>query len=109
MQDKAALKELGITHIVNCSQGNGARETNTDARFYRGAGIKFHGIKAVDNPTFNMMPFFRDAVDFIDKALKSGGRYMILEIDFIDKALKSGGRYMIFEVSGLLLILQKKR
>ncbi|WAR11398.1 DUS3-like protein [Mya arenaria] len=73
VRDKAHLKELGITHMVNCSQGKGPRETDTDARFYRDAGIKFHGMKAVDSPTFNMMPFFKAAVDFIDKALKSDG------------------------------------
>lgn len=72
-QDLEYLNKLGITHIINCSQGEGSNETNTDSTFYRPAGITFHGIKAQDSPTFNMMPFYMEAVEFMDKALKSGG------------------------------------
>ena len=74
IQNKKALVELGITHIMNCSQGTGSRETNTDARFYRDVGIKYHGIKALDIPTYNMMPHYKAASDFIEKALKKGGK-----------------------------------
>ena len=69
------MRELGISHIVNCSQGTGSRETNTDARFYRDVGIKYHGMKALDLPTYNMMPHFKAASDFIEKALKKDGKY----------------------------------
>lgn len=75
--DKDHLKQLGITHLLNCSQGKGTKETNTDAGFYRSAGIKFMGIKALDLTTFNMMPFFRPAAEFIDKALKGGGKVFV--------------------------------
>lgn len=77
VQDKRALRELGISHIVNCSQGTGSGETNTDARFYRDVGIKYHGMKALDLPTYNMMPHFKAASDFIEKALKKDGRIFI--------------------------------
>ena len=73
--NKAALLELGISHIVNCSQGSGSKEINTDARFYRSIAVKYHGIKALDISTYNMMPHFKDASVFIDKALKKGGIY----------------------------------
>ncbi|KAL4234595.1 Dual specificity protein phosphatase 3 [Mactra antiquata] len=75
--DKKLLKSLGITHIINCSQGKTSREVNTDSGFYRDVGMKFLGIKALDNTTFNMMPFFKSTSDFIDKALKGGGKIFI--------------------------------
>ena len=59
---------------MNCSQGTGARETNTDGRFYRDVGIKYHGMKALDIPTYNMIPHFKDASNFIEKALKKEGK-----------------------------------
>ena len=42
-------------------------------RYYKDVGIKFHGIQAQDNPMFNMMPFFKAASEFLDKALKKDG------------------------------------
>ncbi|XP_045193965.1 dual specificity protein phosphatase 3-like [Mercenaria mercenaria] len=75
--DKEHLKKLGITHLVNCSQGKSSREINTDSGFYRDAGIKFLGIKALDTTTFNMMPYFLPAAEFINKALKGGGKVFI--------------------------------
>ena len=76
--NKAALLELGISHLVNCSQGSGSKETNTDARFYRSENIKYLGIKALDIPTYNMMAHFKDASEFIDKALKKGGNCFLI-------------------------------
>lgn len=77
VKNKEQLRNLGITHMLNCSQGNGSRETDTDARFYRDAGIKFLGIKAVDQPTYNMMSHFKTTTEFIDKALKTGGKVFV--------------------------------
>ncbi|KAH3855182.1 dual specificity protein phosphatase 3-like [Dreissena polymorpha] len=75
--DNEHLNKIGITHIINCSQGKGSSETNTDSMFYQPAGIKFHGIKAQDSPTFNMTIFYKEAVEFMDKALKSGGKVFV--------------------------------
>lgn len=76
-QNKAVLLELGISHVVNCSQGSGSREVSTNASYYRGSSIKYHGIKALDSPTYNMMPHFNAASEFVEKALKKGGKVFV--------------------------------
>lgn len=67
------LKSLGVTHVVNCCKGNKISQTNTDSAFYKKEGISFHGIPAVDIPSFNMLPYLQPAADFIHKALEHGG------------------------------------
>lgn len=42
---------------------------NTNAEFYEGSGITYHGIKANDTPEFNLSRYFEEAADFIEKAL----------------------------------------
>uniref|UniRef100_A0A8D2QC82 Dual specificity protein phosphatase n=1 Tax=Zonotrichia albicollis TaxID=44394 RepID=A0A8D2QC82_ZONAL len=42
---------------------------NTNAEFYEGSGIRYHGIKANDTQEFNLSRYFEEAADFIDKAL----------------------------------------
>lgn len=42
---------------------------NTNAEFYEGTGITYHGIKANDTPEFNLSRYFEEAADFIEKAL----------------------------------------
>lgn len=71
------LKEMCITHIVNCAQGPKFNQINTDQNFYDSAGIQFYGIKANDVLTFNMTPYFSPASCFIDDALGSGGKVYV--------------------------------
>ncbi|CDQ67060.1 unnamed protein product [Oncorhynchus mykiss] len=42
---------------------------NTNADFYAGSGITYHGIQANDKPQFNLSNFFEEGADFIEKAL----------------------------------------
>ncbi|XP_072271035.1 dual specificity protein phosphatase 3 isoform X3 [Pyxicephalus adspersus] len=75
-QNIMRLQRLGITHILNAAEGNSFMHVNTNAAFYEGTGITYHGIKANDRPTFDLSSYFEEASDFIDKALshKDGSR-----------------------------------
>ncbi|XP_033827792.1 dual specificity protein phosphatase 3-like [Periophthalmus magnuspinnatus] len=63
------LKRLGITHILNAAEGNSFMHVNTNAEFYSGSGITYHGIPANDTDHFDLSVFFEEATDFIAKAL----------------------------------------
>ncbi|XP_027879277.1 dual specificity protein phosphatase 3-like [Xiphophorus couchianus] len=68
------LKRLGVTHILNAAEGNSYMHVNTNAEFYVGSGITYHGIPANDTDHFDISIYFEEAADFIKKALayKSG-------------------------------------
>lgn len=63
------LQRLGITHILNAAEGKSFMHVNTNAEFYEGTGIRYHGIKANDTQEFNLSRYFEEAADFIEKAL----------------------------------------
>ncbi|KAJ6651745.1 hypothetical protein lerEdw1_020657, partial [Lerista edwardsae] len=63
------LQRLGITHVLNAAEGRSFMHVNTNAEFYEGTGITYHGIKANDTQEFNLSRYFEEAADFIDKAL----------------------------------------
>ncbi|XP_060714942.1 dual specificity protein phosphatase 3 [Tachysurus vachellii] len=68
-QNVMRLQRLGITHILNTAEGNSFMHVNTNAEFYAGSGITYHGIKANDTEQFNLCAFFEEGADFIEKAL----------------------------------------
>uniref|UniRef100_A0A3B5M340 Dual specificity protein phosphatase n=1 Tax=Xiphophorus couchianus TaxID=32473 RepID=A0A3B5M340_9TELE len=72
------LKRLGVTHILNAAEGNSYMHVNTNAEFYVGSGITYHGIPANDTDHFDISIYFEEAADFIKKALayKSGKVYV---------------------------------
>lgn len=63
------LQRLGITHVLNAAEGKSFMHVNTNAEFYEGTGIIYHGIKANDTQEFNLSRYFEEAAVFIDKAL----------------------------------------
>lgn len=67
------LKKEGITHVLNCAQGNKFNQIDTTSSYFQTAGIQFHGIRANDVSTFNMSSEFDKAADFLEKALKTVG------------------------------------
>ncbi|XP_028674961.1 dual specificity protein phosphatase 3 [Erpetoichthys calabaricus] len=77
-QNVMRLQRLGVTHILNAAEGNSFMHVNTNADFYAGTGICYHGIKANDTEHFDLSAFFEEAADFIDKALahKEGRVYV---------------------------------
>jgi len=72
------LKRLGITHILNAAQGKEKFYfVNTSAGFYEQHGIKFLGVPAIDMMNFQMEPYFEEAAEFIDDAIRTGGKVMV--------------------------------
>lgn len=63
------LKRLGISHILNAAEGNSFMHVNTNAEFYAGTGLIYHGIPASDTDHFDISVYFDEAADFIEKAL----------------------------------------
>nr|XP_046212505.1 dual specificity protein phosphatase 3-like [Oncorhynchus gorbuscha] len=59
-QNLMRLQKLGVTHILNAAEGNSFMHVNTNAGFYAGSGITYHGIQANDKPQFNLSNFFEE-------------------------------------------------
>ncbi|CAL8238490.1 unnamed protein product [Merluccius merluccius] len=68
-QNVMRLQKLGVTHILNVAEGNSFMHVNTNADFYAGTGIAYHGIRANDTEKFSLNAHFEEGADFIDKAL----------------------------------------
>ncbi|XP_053121144.1 dual specificity protein phosphatase 3 [Hemicordylus capensis] len=72
------LQRLGITHVLNAAEGKSFMHVNTNAEYYEGTGITYHGIKANDTQEFNLSRYFEEAADFIEKALaQKDGRVFV--------------------------------
>lgn len=73
------LKQLGVTHVLNtaCGMNPEYGMINTSQKYYSASGIKFMGIMAYDMSSFNLAPYFNDVADFMDSALRSGGRVYV--------------------------------
>ncbi|XP_067088627.1 dual specificity protein phosphatase 3-like [Osmerus mordax] len=63
------LKRLGITHILNAAEGVSFMHVNTNAEYYAGTGIAYHGMPASDTDHFDLSVYFEEGADFIEKAL----------------------------------------
>ena len=50
---------------------------NTSAGYYRNSGIEFYGIEALDIAVFPLFEHFHTATDFIDQALRDGGKVLV--------------------------------
>ncbi|KAG0692623.1 Dual specificity protein phosphatase 13 isoform A [Chionoecetes opilio] len=76
------IKDNGITHVLNAAQGTNNHAysgyVGTNPTYYgKLRNVKFMGIPAMDMPSFYIRPYLRQAADFIDKALKEGGRVFV--------------------------------
>ncbi|XP_078055734.1 dual specificity protein phosphatase 13B-like [Mustelus asterias] len=75
-RDKATLKRLRITHILNAADGR--FNVNTGASYYKDMGIHYYGVEAFDDPNFNLSPFFYPAAKFIRAGLNAvGGKVFV--------------------------------
>lgn len=66
--ERAGLRELGITHVLNAAEGK-FNNVLTGAGYYGDMGILYYGVEADDKPTFNISQYFCPATQFIHEAL----------------------------------------
>ncbi|KAM6957015.1 dual specificity protein phosphatase 3-like [Aplochiton taeniatus] len=64
------LKKLGVTHVLNAAQGDSFMHVSTNAAFYSGTGLVYHGVPASDTDHFDLSVFFEEGADFIERALE---------------------------------------
>eukprot|EP00050_Salpingoeca_kvevrii_P015141 m.43974 g.43974 ORF g.43974 m.43974 type:complete len:160 (+) comp6177_c0_seq2:634-1113(+) len=62
------LQRTGITHVLNCCQGEGWRRVDTTEDSYP-TPMVFHGISADDDPSFQLSSYFGQANMFIRDCL----------------------------------------
>ncbi|XP_054615230.1 dual specificity protein phosphatase 3-like [Dunckerocampus dactyliophorus] len=62
------LKRLKITHILNAAEGNSLMHVNTNAEFYAGTDVIYHGLPASDTDHFDISIYFEEAAEFIENA-----------------------------------------
>lgn len=69
--DAMRLKRQGVTHVLNAAEGDSFMHVNTNAEFYAGTGIAYHGVPASDTDHFDIGVYFEEAAEFIEEALAS--------------------------------------
>ena len=78
-KDKRFLQSIGITHILNCAEGNDEYQVNTSENYYKNVNIKYMGIPGHDRPSWNISVYFEQAARFIDNAIQNGGEIIFSE------------------------------
>lgn len=80
-RNKQYLSQLGVTHVLNTAeQGVGSFShgtVNLDKEYYKPIGIEYKGLKLVDIDQTNIREHVDDVVDFIDSALRGGGKVLV--------------------------------
>jgi len=77
VRNKAFLKMLGISHVVNCAEGSGFTMVSTGSGYYADVGIKYIGINVLDIPQARISAHFHECANFMDKAIGEGGRVIV--------------------------------
>ena len=73
VKDVGALKKLGITHVVNAA----ASEVKTVKADFEYFGIELKLVYLLDFNHCNINEHFKDVSDYIDDAIKSGGKVLV--------------------------------
>lgn len=79
-RNKQYLSLLGVTHVLNTAEGCGYLShgtVNLDKDYYKPVGIQYKGLKLVDIDQTNIREHVDDVVDFIDAALREGGKVLV--------------------------------
>ncbi|XP_049788118.1 dual specificity protein phosphatase 3 [Schistocerca nitens] len=76
-KNKQYLRKIGVTHVLNTAEGNRFGMVNTSRDYYRDSGIKYMGLQLQDLPVTNIALYFEEAADFIEEAIKSGGKVLV--------------------------------
>ncbi|XP_075216116.1 dual specificity protein phosphatase 3 isoform X2 [Lycorma delicatula] len=76
-KNKQLLKQLGITHVLNTAEGKLLGMVDTDSDYYKHTGIKYMGLHLMDLPVTDIACYFYEVSDFIDSAVKRGGKVLV--------------------------------
>jgi len=71
------LKKSGVTHVLNTAEGTRVGLVDTNQNFYRPFGITYKGLKLLDVSQTNIAMYFSEVAEYIDEALKSGGKVLV--------------------------------
>lgn len=71
------LKKIGVTHVLNTAEGTRVGLVDTNQNFYRPFNIKYKGLKLLDVAQTNIAMYFYEVAEYIDEALKSGGKVLV--------------------------------
>ncbi|XP_068575604.1 serine/threonine/tyrosine-interacting-like protein 2 isoform X2 [Cebidichthys violaceus] len=109
--NKARLKRMGITHILNAAHGTGVY---TGASFYAGMSLQYSGIEVDDFPDSDISPHFRPTAEFLDDALLTHkGKVLVVSMMGVSRSAVLVASYlMIFQhmtVMEALTSMRKKR
>ena len=66
-----------MTHVLNTAEGTRVGSVDTNAAFYRPFGIKYKGLALLDVAQTNIAMYFNEVAEFMDEALKSGGKKVL--------------------------------
>nr|WAW78387.1 dual-specificity phosphatase 27 [Paralichthys olivaceus] len=109
--NKARLKRMGITHILNTAHGTGVY---TGESFYAGMNIQYMGIEVDDFPDVDISVHFRPTAEFLDEALLTHkGKVLVISMMGSSRSAVLVASYlMIFHhmtIMEALTSLRKKR
>ncbi|KAM8871850.1 serine/threonine/tyrosine-interacting-like protein 2 [Synchiropus picturatus] len=109
--NKARLKRMGITHILNAAHGTGVY---TGESFYTGMNITYLGIEVDDFPDVDISIHFRSTAEFLDEALLTHkGKVLVVSMMGSSRsAILVASYLMIFQHMSILEALtaiRKKR
>ncbi|KAK5610478.1 hypothetical protein CRENBAI_004312 [Crenichthys baileyi] len=109
--NKARLKRMGITHVLNTAHGTGVY---TNESFYVGMNIQYKGIEVDDFPDADIAVHFRPTAEFLDEALLTHkGKVLVVSMMGISRpAILVASYLMIFQnmtIMEALTAIRKKR
>ncbi|KAF7207158.1 serine/threonine/tyrosine-interacting-like protein 2 [Nothobranchius furzeri] len=109
--NKARLKRMGITHILNTAHGTGVY---TSESFYASMNIRYMGIELDDFPDADISQHFRPTAEFLDDALLTHkGKVLVVSMMGISRsAILVASYLMIFQnmtIMEALTSIRKKR
>ncbi|XP_056226663.1 serine/threonine/tyrosine-interacting-like protein 2 [Seriola aureovittata] len=109
--NKARLKRMGITHILNTAHGTGVY---TGESFYAGMNIQYMGIEVDDFPDADISVHFRSTAEFLDEALLTHrGKVLVVSMMGVSRSAVVVASYlMIFQhmtIMEALTSMRKKR
>ncbi|XP_047211852.1 serine/threonine/tyrosine-interacting-like protein 2 [Girardinichthys multiradiatus] len=109
--NKARLKRMGITHVLNTAHGTGVY---TNESFYVGMNIQYKGIEVDDFPDADIAIHFRPTAEFLDEVLLTHkGKVLVVSMMGISRsAILVASYLMIFQnmtIMEALTAIRKKR